>query len=344
MNPVVSGPLLAVETSCDETAVAILSPDGRLLASEISSQIPDHRPFGGVVPELASRNHIRLLRPVCERALAAAGMSAASVGATAATQGPGLSGALLAGFNFAKGLATALRLPFVAVNHMEGHLLSPFMGAQVTRALGLVVSGGHTLLVGIDGVSNYRLHGRTRDDAAGEAFDKVARLLGLPYPGGPEIERAAAGGDPTRFAFPRALPNDDDFSFSGLKNAARLAIDKIGTADLADFCASFQEAVVDSLVSKSIAVALREGFPTIALSGGVACNARLREKLAAATGKAGLELLIADRSVSADNAAMIGHAALLRLQDHGPNPQDFDADVQPALALGIFEPLSASGT
>ena len=203
--------LLALETSCDETAVAILR-DGVLLASEVASQIAIHQAFGGVVPEVASRNHLRALRPALERALACAGVALGEVDAFAATAGPGLASSLMIGTSAAKGLAIGFGKPFLAVNHMEGHLLSPFFGRPVRPGIALIVSGGHTLLVEIAGFRRYRLLGQTRDDAAGEAFDKVGKLLGLPYPGGPNVNRTRRGGDRARYDFPRSMMISGDFT------------------------------------------------------------------------------------------------------------------------------------
>ena len=251
--------LLALESSCDETAAAVLAPPATLLASKISSQIALHRPYGGVVPELASRNHLICLRPVIEATLAAAGIGLDQIDAFAATSGPGLSSSLLMGNTAAKALALAKGKPFISVNHMEGHLLSPFMNTELHPHVALVVSGGHTLLVHVRGFGDYQKLGSTRDDAAGEAFDKVGKMLGLPYPGGPEVERGAVGGDSKRFDFPRAMLNSGDFafSFSGLKTSVLYTLQKLGGLDavdaatLADLCASFQAAVIEVLVAKA---------------------------------------------------------------------------------------------
>jgi N6-L-threonylcarbamoyladenine synthase len=256
--------ILAVETSCDETAVAILRAPGKLLAAEVASQVVLHNRFGGVVPEVASRNHLLALRPLIERALGDAGVGLEEVDALAATAGPGLATSLMIGLSAAKGLAVRLRKPFFAVNHLEGHLLSPFFGGTVEPCVALVASGGHTMLVEVLDAGKYRLLGQTRDDAAGEAFDKVAKLLGLPYPGGPEIDRRARRGDGKRFALPRSMMDSGDFafSFSGLKTAVRYLLPKVNLEDaqtVDDLCASFQEAVVDVLVGKTIAAARRCG-------------------------------------------------------------------------------------
>lgn len=308
--------ILALETSCDETAVAIGRGPDEILASEIASQIELHRATGGVVPEAASRQHVRDLGPLLRHALERAGVGLAEIDAFAATTGPGLASSLMIGAAAAKGLALGRGKPFIGVNHLEGHLLSPFLGRGegVRRAVGLIVSGGHTLLVAIDGFRRYRRLGGTLDDAAGEAFDKVAKLMGLPYPGGPEIDRLARGGNAQRFGLPRSMlhSGDFDFSFSGLKTAARLQLERLGAlanGDLPDLCASFQEAVVEVLSAKTLAAARLERCPTVALSGGVSLNTRLRSALGEACDQAGIELLAAPAALCTDNAAMIAGAA-----------------------------------
>lgn len=326
--------LLAIETSCDETAVAILRGT-ELLASEVASQIALHAEYGGVVPEVASRNHLRTLKPVLETALASAGVRIGEIDACAATCGPGLATSLMVGTSAAKGLAVALRKPYLAVNHLEGHLLSPFFGTRegVRPAIALVVSGGHTLLVEIEKMGHYRRLGQTLDDAAGEAFDKVGKLLGLPYPGGPNVNRIAATGDPDRFDFPRSMLDSGDFqfSFSGLKTSVRYLLPKLETLPLPDLCASFQEAVVDVLVAKTLRAAVATGLRVIAVSGGVSCNSRLREKLRDACAARGLTLLIADPALCTDNAAMIGYVAALKLAGGESSP--LTGDIDPNLRL-----------
>jgi len=325
--------VLAVETSCDETAAAVLR-DGALLSSEVSSQIALHALTGGVVPEVASRNHLRMLRPVVDAALRNAGVALEGTDVFAATRGPGLATSLMIGLSAAKGLALGFRRPFVAVNHIEAHLLSPFFGRGGVRpAIGLVVSGGHTLLVEIEAVGSYRLLGKTHDDAAGEAFDKVGKLLGLPYPGGPNVNRLACEGDPTRFDFPRSMLSSGDFafSFSGLKTSVRYLLQKLGDIPVADVCASFQEAVVDVLVEKTVRAAIEMRRKTIAVSGGVSCNSRLREKLAVACESRGLELLLAEPSLCTDNAAMIGYVASLKLE--AGQASELTVDIDPNLRL-----------
>ncbi len=327
--------VLALESSCDETAVAILRDD-TLLASEVASQIALHAVTGGVVPEVASRSHLRMLRPTLDAALSRAGISLGEVDAFAATRGPGLATSLMIGMAVAKGLAVGFGKPFLGVNHMEGHLLSPFFGNGGPRpAIGLIVSGGHTMLVDIRAVADYRLLGQTVDDAAGEAFDKVGKLLGLPYPGGPNVNKLARDGNPKAVDFPRSMLHSADFafSFSGLKTSVRYLLPKLAEFSIADVCASFQEAVVDVLVAKSIRAARTTGRDTIAVSGGVSCNTRLREKLAEACNKAGLQLLLADPSLCTDNAAMIGYVASLRLAAGETSP--LSTDIDPNLRLAV---------
>jgi len=332
--------VLAIETSCDETAVAIADADGNPLVSRIASQILIHAPYGGVVPELASRNHSADLRPLIETVLHEAGAEMADIGLIAATSGPGLASSLLIGDTTAKALAVGLGCPFYSINHMEGHLLSPFIGnaGEVKKHVALIVSGGHTLLIAVEGTGRYRLLGSTKDDAAGEAFDKVGKMLGLPYPGGPSIARLAASGRTGAFDFPRSMisSGDLDFSFSGLKTSAlhlraKLA-DPPGDAELADFCASFQEAIVDVLVSKLIDAAARTNVRLVSVSGGVSCNLRLRERVTAAATAAGLELALAAAAYSTDNAAMIAFAAAARRRAGIP-PSPLNADIDPNLKL-----------
>ena len=326
--------VLAIETSCDETAVAVLRGD-TLLASEVASQIAIHAQYGGVVPEVASRNHLRMLKPVLATALAAAGLRIEDIAAFAATCGPGLATSLMIGTSAAKGLAVAMRRPYLAVNHIEGHLLSPFFGSAdgVRPAVALVVSGGHTLLVQIEAFGKYRLLGQTQDDAAGEAFDKVGKLLGLPYPGGPNVDRLARGGDAARHDFPRSMikSGDFNFSFSGLKTSVRYLLPKLETLHLPDLCASFQEAVVDVLVAKTVDAALATRTRVVAVSGGVSCNTRLREKMTDACARRGLELLIAEPGLCTDNAGMIAYVAAQKLARGDISP--LTADIDPNLRL-----------
>ncbi len=308
--------ILAIETSCDETAVAVLRDD-ELLTSEIASQASEHEKFGGVVPEVASRNHLvhapRLLRQAIDRS----GVSLRDVDAFAATAGPGLATSLMVGASIAKGLAIGFGKPYLAINHLEGHLLSPFLGAdKIEPNVSLIVSGGHTLLVDVSGLGDYRVIGRTVDDAAGEAFDKVAKMLGLGYPGGPEIERRARDGNPARFDLPRSMldSRDYNFSFSGLKTAVRYLLPTIGADAIDDLCASFQRAVIDVVVAKTLRAAAACQRRIVTISGGVSCNGALRRELEVSCGDSGIILRTAPAVLCTDNAAMIAFAAALRLR------------------------------
>ncbi len=331
--------LLAIESSCDETAVAIVRGSAgqrtEVLASEISSQIPLHREHGGVVPELASRNHSLHLRGLVEVALEHARVTMQQIDAFAATTGPGLASSLLIGSTAAKAMACAARRPFLGINHLEGHLLSPFLDqTSVPEHVALIVSGGHTLLLDVGGAGNYRKLGSTRDDAAGEAYDKVGKMLGLSYPGGPEIEKAARAGNPAAFDFPRSMMHEPhlDFSFSGLKTAVLYTLQKIsGELPIADLAASFQQAVIDILVRKSLRAASLAGRRRIALSGGVSLNLALRDAFSNACEHAGLELSVAPPDFCTDNAAMIAFAALLRHLAGESSP--LDGDIHPNLPL-----------
>ncbi len=331
--------LLAIESSCDETAVAIIrglpGTAAEVLASEVSSQIELHREHGGVVPELASRNHSLRLRGLVEKALADAGVTMIEIDAFAATTGPGLASSLLIGSTAAKGMACAANRPFLGINHLEGHLLSPFLDrTEVPPHLALIVSGGHTLLLDVEGAGRYRKLGGTRDDAAGEAFDKVGKMLGLQYPGGPEIEKAARCGNPRAYDFPRSMLHDPhlDFSFSGLKTAVLYTLqreqEKVSVPDLS---ASFQQAVVEILVGKTLRAARETGRKTIALSGGVSLNRTLRNAFQDACDKSGHELVTASPDFCTDNAAMIAFAALLRHLAGGSSP--LGEDIHPNLPL-----------
>jgi N6-L-threonylcarbamoyladenine synthase len=337
--------VLAIESSCDETAVAILrggrDAPPQLLASEVSSQVDLHRVHGGVVPEIASRNHLVRLRPLIELALAHAGLPIGGIDVFAATAGPGLASSLLIGHSAAKALALACDRPFLAINHLEGHLVSPFLDRNdVPPHTALIVSGGHTLLLEVRGPGAYQLLGRTRDDAAGEAFDKVAKMLGLAYPGGPEIETRARDGDPARFPFPRSMLGSPgfDFSFSGLKTAVLYTLGELDPvagiprpADIPDLAASFQQAVIEILVGRTLAAARHTGHPLVGLSGGVSLNCALRAALARACAAAGLNLRVAPPALTTDNAAMIAFAALLR---HGAGQTSaLGQDIDPNLPL-----------
>jgi N6-L-threonylcarbamoyladenine synthase len=331
--------ILALETSCDESAVALCDSTGRILAAAISSQIPDHQPYGGVVPELASRNHLIRIRPLILQVLQEANLTLPEIDAFAATAGPGLASSLLIGNTIAKSLALSCGKPYIAINHLEGHLLSPFLGKPggIQPGVALIVSGGHTLLLHLRGPGDYPLLGRTRDDAAGEAFDKTARMLGLPYPGGPEIDKLARTGNPAAFDFPRSMKDSGDFafSFSGLKTSMFYLLPTLGENaidHLPDLCASFQEAVVDVLVSKSLAAAKSIGAQHISVSGGVSCNSRLRALFTERCAKARLTLHLAAPAHSTDNAAMIAYAALQRYQ--AGQFSELNTDINPNLALG----------
>lgn len=330
--------VLALETSCDETAVAICDATGRVLASEISSQIELHRPYGGVVPELASRNHLLHLQPLVEAALERAGFDLKDMEAFAATAGPGLVSSLLMGNTTAKSLALCHGKPFLAVNHLEGHLLSPFIGDPlgVRSCIALIVSGGHTMLLRMRGPGKYEVLGRTRDDAAGEAFDKAAKMLGLPYPGGPQMDKIARQGNREAFSFPRSMlhSGDDAFSFSGLKTSLLYLLPQLEAgveAHLADLCASFQEAIVEVLVEKTMKAARRHRQNLISVSGGVSCNSRLREVFTSRCQQEGVELRLAAPQHTTDNAAMIAFAAALQWQAGKSSP--LTTDVDPNLAL-----------
>ena len=322
--------VLAIETSCDETAVALLRGRDQLLVSKIASQSAIHQRYGGVVPEIASRNHLVKLPLLLESAFDEARVRLADVDCVAATRGPGLLTSLLVGYSTAKGIAIGLRKPFIGVNHLEAHLLSPYYDdpAGPQQSVGLVVSGGHTQLVAMEAVGQYRVLGSTLDDAAGEAFDKVAKLLGLPYPGGPNIERCAQGGDPTRFDLPRSMlgSGDFNFSFSGLKTAVRYLLPKLSGDYQADLCASFQATVVQILVRKTIAAAKSVASQTVTVSGGVSCNLRLRQEMERATTAAGINLRLAAPALTTDNAAMIAFVAGERFRSGSFTSWTEDAD------------------
>src|SRR5437762_2648295 len=312
--------VLALETSCDETGVAIMRgrngySNSELLSSEVASQIAEHEKYGGIVPEIASRNHLVQAPRLLERATRAARIEMSTVDAFAATSGPGLASSLMIGASIAKGLAIGFGKPYLSINHLEGHLLSPFFdNGELKPNVSLIVSGGHTMLVEVHGLNNYRLIGRTVDDAAGEAFDKVAKLLGLGYPGGPEIERRARGGDPARFDLPRSMLDSENFSFSGLKTAVRYLLPKLRGDFLADLCASFQQAVIEVLVRKTMAAAQKYNVDLVTVSGGVSCNQELRRQLGNACARNGFEFKSAEAWLCTDNAAMIAFAAFLRLR------------------------------
>jgi len=330
--------ILAIETSCDETAAAVVADGTQVLSSVVSSQVDLHARFGGVVPEIASRAHVDLLTPVVAEALLHASMDGQDLDAVAATVGPGLIGSLLVGVSAAKAFALVWDIPFVGVNHLEAHLYAalieePDLELELPLAV-LLVSGGHTMLVSMEGHGRYRLLGQTIDDAAGEAFDKVARVLGLGYPGGPEIDRVATAGDPRAVAFPRGLKDEAfDFSFSGLKTSVITYLRKHPEADIVDVAASFQEAVVDVLVTKTRRAADAIGAKGICLAGGVAANSALRERMLDACIADDRRAFLPSRSMCTDNAAMVGAAAWWRLQSDGPSPLDLGADPNLRLPL-----------
>jgi N6-L-threonylcarbamoyladenine synthase len=341
--------LLAIESSCDETSAAIIDGSAVIVAEATHSQIPDHRPYGGVVPELASRNHTTALPEILDRVFSASGLRPADMDGFAATAGPGLASSLLVGNTTAKALALATGKPFYAINHLEGHLLSPFHGPDpIPAAVVLIASGGHTLLLHRDEMGDIDLLGRSRDDAAGEAFDKVGKMLGLPYPGGPEIDKHAVHGNPSAFDFPRAMldSGDGDFSFSGLKTSVRVRLAEMDSAQrcaaLDDLCASFQEAVVDVLVAKSIAATKALGLRHLGVGGGVACNRRLRAALGEACQREGITLHLVAAALATDNAAMIAFAALHRHRSGSSTP--LDADIDPNLPLQGLDPARGAQT
>ena len=322
--------VLGIETSCDETAAAVVAPGPTIVSSVVSSQVDLHARFGGVVPELAGRAHVELLTPVIAEALGRAGADRhPPVDAVAVTCGPGLVGSLLVGLSHAKGLAMAWDVPFVGVNHLEGHLFaSLFEHPELDWPLVvLLVSGGHTVLVLVEAVGRYRLLGQTLDDAAGEAFDKVARFLGLGYPGGPAVDREALSGDPKAFAFPRAMLEDGyDFSFSGLKTAVVRTVEKAPDAPTADVAASFQEAVVDVLVTKARRAVATTGARGLCLAGGVAANSLLRRRVEEVCRADGVSALVPSHAMCTDNAAMVAAAGQWRLAHDGPSPLSLGAD------------------
>ena len=321
--------ILAIETSCDETAAAVVVDGTSVLSSVVSSQVDLHARFGGVVPELASRAHVELLNPVVAEAMVEAGVDGHGIDAVAATVGPGLVGALLVGVSAAKAFALSWDVPFVGVNHLEAHLYAAFLEEpDLTPPLVvLLVSGGHTLLVAMEDHGSYHILGGTIDDAAGEAFDKVARFLGLGYPGGPAIDRIAMEGDPTAITFPRSMLNEGyDFSFSGLKTSVITQVRKYPKATVADIAASFQEAVVDVLVTKARRAAADVGATGLCLAGGVAANSLLRERWLDVCIADGLRAFVPSRSMCTDNAAMVAAAAWYRLAADGPSSLATGAD------------------
>lgn len=306
---------LCIETSCDETAAAVIGDGRTILANIVASQVDVHSRYGGVVPELASRKHVEALPVVIDEALQVAGITLEQIEGFVVTRGPGLLGALLTGLATAKSMAWALGRPLAAVHHMEGHILAPLLEGEIDFPfLALAVSGGHTHLYRVDGIGRYRILGQTLDDAAGEAYDKVAKLLGLGYPGGAVIDRLAAQGDPKAIRFPRPMLHKGgfDFSFSGIKTAVLQEVGsppgELGERRLADLAAGFQAAVVEVLTAKTLAAAASEGLTRIVVAGGVACNRGLRQRFAALAGPAGVTVHFPSPSLCGDNAAMLGVA------------------------------------
>lgn len=329
--------VLGIETSCDETAAALVMGGYDVVSSAVSTQVDLHAQFGGVVPEIAGRAHLDLLNPMVAQAIVEAGVEPGRIDAVACTVGPGLVGALLVGVSAAKALALTWDVPFVGVNHMEAHLYAAFLEDPTLQfpLVVMLVSGGHTMLVEMQDHGRYRLLGQTIDDAAGEAFDKVARFLGLGYPGGPAVDREAVHGDPEAIAFPRAMLNDGlDFSFSGLKTAVMNHVRKhpdVGTADVA---ASFQAAVVDVLVAKARRAAEQVGAKGLVLGGGVAANSLLRERFLSVCTESGIHGFLPSRAMCTDNAAMIAAAGWHRLRSDGPTA--LDAGAHPNLRLSFL--------
>ena len=338
--------LLALETSCDETSAAVVR-DGKILANVVSSQIQLHAEYGGVVPELAAREHLKNLLPVAGEALAVAGVSMAQLDAVAATQGPGLPNALLVGLKAAQAAAFALNKPFIGINHHEAHLYSPWIADNPPVAgfgvfqpnVSLIVSGGHTMLVLVESALKYRVLGGTIDDAAGECFDKTGKLMGLAYPAGPVIDRLAEEGNPAAYDFPRPLLREasDDFSFSGLKTSVRYFLrDNPALLDdrqkVCDLCASVQAAIIEVLVKKTIRAAKREGVRCVTASGGVTCNRALRRELEKACRNNGFNLRLAEKNLCTDNAAMIGILAERKLLANQP-PTSLDEEIKPGWSL-----------
>ncbi len=358
-----SGPLLlAIESSCDETGIALVEGGRRLLSNVVASQVALHAPTGGIVPELAARAHLRWIVPTLDEAWAAAGVEWRDIDGIAVTYGPGLAGSLLVGINFAKGLSWVHDVPLIAVNHLEGHVYAAWLvdpgedeaskPEPVFPLVALVVSGGHTFLAEMTDHLTYRLLGTTVDDAAGEAFDKVGRLLGLGYPGGPAIQRAAEAAVRRDIAFPRAWMGDSyDFSFSGLKTAARRIVTEARTAEglsaddptelsvatTAELAWGFQDAVVDVLATKTARAAREVGARSIVLGGGVAANSCLRERLAAEAGGLGLPLIVPRPGLCTDNGAMIGAAGARRFE--AGERAGLDLDARPSSPLAKRDPI-----
>jgi len=321
--------ILGIETSCDETSAAIVKDGRQVLSNIIASQVDIHAPFGGVVPEIAARHHIECIGFIVDQALDEAGLTLADIDAFAVANGPGLAGALLVGLNYAKGLAFAYDKPLIGVHHIEAHVCANYLeiaeDVLAPSFLSLVVSGGHTSILAVDDYDTYRVLGSTRDDAAGEAFDKTARVLGLPYPGGPQIDKLARIGNPLSTPFPRAKIDGLDFSFSGIKTAVLQYRAKNPDASVADIAASFQKSVVDVLVERTITACLQEGYSTVALAGGVACNNGLRTAMEAACAENNLRLFMPPPIYCTDNAAMIACRGYYRMQSGYVDGWDLNA-------------------
>jgi N6-L-threonylcarbamoyladenine synthase len=336
-----NAPILAVESSCDETAVAILRSSGTVLSSLIASQAELHARFGGVVPEVASRNHLMAVDPLVRRALRQSGIMASDLGAVVATSGPGLAPALLVGASYAKAFSLALGIPYLAINHLEGHLLSPFLGStRIPDHLALLVSGGHTQLTRVRRAGDYTVLGRTLDDAAGEAFDKTAKLLGLPYPGGIEIDRLAEDGDPDFHVFPKGMSERGslDFSFSGLKTSVRYFVEKnpgliLSERGMSDLCASIRKAIVGVLLEKTESAMESSGLHELAVSGGVAANSSLRDGLRHLCHLKGWQLHLPAPELATDNAAMIAFAAFHHLL--GGKQSSVGEEISPQWQVGV---------
>ncbi|SHE80035.1 tRNA (adenosine(37)-N6)-threonylcarbamoyltransferase complex transferase subunit TsaD [Clostridium fallax] len=332
--------ILAIESSCDETSAAVVVNGRKVLSNIISSQIDIHTKFGGVVPEVASRKHIEAINPVVEEAILEAGITLDDIDAVAVTYGPGLVGALLVGLQYAKGLAYSLNKPLIGVNHIEGHICANFIEHKDLKPpfVCLVVSGGHTFIVHVMDYGKFEVLGETRDDAAGEAFDKVARAIGLGYPGGPKIDKLSKEGNKNAIKFPRANFHDNtlDFSFSGVKSSVLNYLNKMNmTGEIinkADVAASFQEAVIDVLTENVLTTCKRRNLDKIAIAGGVASNSALREKLTVEAGKNGIKVLFPSPILCTDNAAMIGSAGYFELVKG--NISSLDLNAKPNLKLG----------
>jgi N6-L-threonylcarbamoyladenine synthase len=339
--------ILGIESSCDETAAAVMENDSRLLSNVVNTQIDIHSKYGGVVPELASRKHLEDIHPVVSEALTQAERSLDEIDIIAVTQGPGLIGSLLVGLSFAKAISLVKNIPYVGVDHMAGHLLSVFLGTEKPQFpyIALVASGGHSSIFRVTAPDDYILLGRTRDDAAGEAFDKVAKILGLGYPGGPIISSLSRKGNPEAIQFPRSWlePESLDFSFSGIKTSVANYVKKnqvLSDAEeqnlgnegglIADICASFQEAVVDVLVEKTLTCALQQKIKTVVLAGGVSANLRLRQVMEERGKKKGLEVFMPPIEFSTDNAAMVALAGYYRRHDAQTT---YDMDVYSRIIL-----------